>query len=144
MIDSAGSDIDVDELMARLRRRVSELRSRPQGGLPVNALWLRTNVFTNSMEAYANIADQKLQIRTQWPSHIGNRFPFNLRLLRRVILALLAFVFKDQRHVNAALVAGCREQISLNRHLTEQIQGLRDDIEALEALHGGVDGDTSE
>lgn len=144
MIESAGPEVDVDDLMARLRRRVSELRERPHGGLPVNALWLRTNLFTNSMEAYANIADQKLQIRTQWPSNVGDRFPFRIEFVRRVSLQLLGFLFKDQRHVNAALVAVCREQISLNRHLAEQIQLLRDELEALKAnATSGVTADTN-
>jgi O-antigen chain-terminating methyltransferase len=133
MIESANDGIDVDALMVRLRKRISEVRDRPQGHVPIDAFSLRSNVFVNSVEAYSNIADQKSQIRTQWPSNIGSTFPFSLPLVRIVSLKALAFLFKDQRHVNQALVMALREQVSLNRQLIEQIQILRDDVEALRA-----------
>ena len=131
MLESANAKIDVDALMARLRKRVGDIRDRPQGHVPINAFSLRSNVFVNSLEAFANTADQKSQIRTQWPSNIGATFPFSIAKLRTVSLKLLAFLFKDQRHVNSALIMALREQVSLNRQLIEQIQTLRDDVEAL-------------
>jgi len=131
VIESTNDGIDVDDLMARLRKRVSEMRDRPQGHVPINAFSLRANVFVNAVEAFSNIADQKSQIRTQWPSNIGTVFPFKSAAMRKVSLKLLAFLFKDQRHVNNALVMALREQVSLNRQLIEQIQVLRDDVEAL-------------
>jgi hypothetical protein len=139
MIESENSGIDVDALMARLRKRVSEIRDRPQGHVPINAFSLRSNVFVNALEAFSNIADQKSQIRTQWPSNIGTSFPFNVVSLRKFSLTLLAFLFKDQRHVNQALVMALREQVSLNRQLIEQIQVLRDDVEALRRCAGAPD-----
>jgi len=131
MIESSNANVDVDELMARLRSRVDELRDRPQSQLSISALSLRSSVFINSLEAHANIADQKTQIRTQWPSNIGSTFPFNVPTIRQASLKLLAFLFKDQRHVNQALVAACREQVNLNRQLIEQLQLLREEIESL-------------
>jgi O-antigen chain-terminating methyltransferase len=131
MIESANDAIDVDDLMARLRKRVSEMRERPQGHVPINAFSLRANVFVNAVEAFSNIADQKSQIRTQWPSNIGATFPFQFEALRKLSLKLLAFLFKDQRHVNVALVAALREQVSLNRRLIEQIEVLRADVDAI-------------
>jgi len=130
MIESANDGIDVDALMGRLRKRVSEVRDRPQNHVPIDAFSLRSNVFVNSVEAFSNIAAQQSQIRTQWPSNIGASFPFIVGALRRVSLKLLAFLFKDQRHVNQALVMALREQVSLNRQLIEQIQLLRDDLRA--------------
>jgi hypothetical protein len=132
MIESANDGIDVDALMERLRKRVSEVRDRPQGGLvSIDAFSLRSNVFVNSVEAFSNIADQKSQIRTQWPSNIGASFPFNVGALRGVSLKLLAFLFKDQRHVNQAVVMALREQVSLNRQLIEQVGLLRDELRSL-------------
>jgi O-antigen chain-terminating methyltransferase len=131
MLESANSDIDVDALMERLRKRVGEVRDRPHEHVPIDAFSLRSNVFVNALEAFSNIADQKSQIRTQWPSHIGSVFPFSLAKVRGVSLSLLAFLFKDQRHVNSALILALREQVSLNRKLIEQIQALRNDVEAL-------------
>lgn len=131
MIESANESVDVDVLMDRLRARVSELRERRPTSDPLGARALRGNVFINALEAYANIADRKAQIRSQWPSHIGDRFPFKVEKLRIVSLRLLAFLFKDQRHVNVAVISALREQISLNRHLVEQIALLRDELDAL-------------
>jgi O-antigen chain-terminating methyltransferase len=133
MIESTNANVDVDELMARLRSRVDELRDRPQSQLSISALSLRSSVFINSLEAHANIADQKTQVRTQWPSNIGSTFPFNVPKIRQASLKLLAFLFKDQRHVNQALVAACREQVNLNRQLIEQLQLLREELESLKA-----------
>jgi hypothetical protein len=48
-----------------------------------------------------------------------------------VFLDGLSFIFKDQRHVNQAIVAAFRESISLNRQLIEQVEALRQEIEAL-------------
>jgi O-antigen chain-terminating methyltransferase len=136
LIDSAAPGVDIDELVARVRQRVSALRERPHGPVPLDAFSLRSSVFIDSLEANTNIADQKLQIRTQWPSNIGTAFPFAFEGVRRRCLSGLAFLFKDQRHVNAALVAAFREQISLNRQLVEQLRALREDLEMLgEALH---------
>ena len=118
--------------MDRLRDRVSELREKgAAGGDPLGARALRGNLFINALEAYANIADRKAQIRTQWPGNIGDRFPFNIPKIRIVSLRLLAFLFKDQRHVNVAVIAALREQISLNRHLVEQLASLREQGDAL-------------
>jgi hypothetical protein len=134
LIDSAAPGIDVEELAARVRQRVSEMRDRPEGHAPLDALALRSGVFIDMLEAHTNIADQK-QIRTQWPSNIGSPFPFGLARVRRVCLSALAFLFKDQRHVNAALVAAFRDQISFNRQLIEQLRALRDEVDGKSGKH---------
>jgi hypothetical protein len=127
VIDSAAPGIDVGELAARVRQRVSALRERPERDVPLDALALRSSVFIDMLEAHTNIADQKQQIRTQWPSNIGTPFPFGIARVRRLCLSALAFLFKDQRHVNAALVAAFRDQVSFNRQLIEQLRALRDE-----------------
>ena len=129
MIDSAAPGIDVEELAARVRQRVSEMRDRPDGHVPLDAPALRSSVFIDMLEAHTNIADQKQQIRTQWPSNIGTPFPFGIARIRRACLSALAFLFKDQRHVNAALVAAFRDQISFNRQLIDQLRTLREELD---------------
>jgi O-antigen chain-terminating methyltransferase len=137
MLETANPEIDVDALMLRLRNRVSELRQQGhQELLPGDAVTLRNNVFINSLEAFANIADQKSQVRTQWPSHLGGPIFRTLRV-RKALLDGLAFIFKDQRHVNQALVAAFRESISLNRQLIEQIESLRREHDALKKVVSG-------
>jgi hypothetical protein len=131
MLESLNQDIDVDALMLRLRGRVLELEQQGHHELlPADAMALRNSVFIDSLEAFVNTADQKAQIRTQWPSLLGG-FIFGSSKIRRALLDTLAFIFKDQRHVNQALVAAFRESISLNRHLIEQLDLLRRDLEDL-------------
>jgi O-antigen chain-terminating methyltransferase len=117
--------------MQRLRDRVSELRDRSPGDVSINVLSLRNGVSINSLEAYVNIADQKAQIRTEWPSHAPRFFLFRIAKLRSLALRALALVFKDQRHVNQATISALRESVSLNRHLIEQIEILRAEIESI-------------
>ncbi len=143
MLDSANAAVDVDALMTRLRERVAVIRDNGPTADLSGVRALRGNVFINALEAYTNIADRKAQIRTQWPSHIGDRFPFKVAKLRDASLRLLGFLFKDQRHVNVAVVSALREQIGLNRHLVEQLTLLRDEIGALKRAKDPtiVDGD---
>jgi hypothetical protein len=129
VIDKAAPGIDIGDLVTRVRQRVSEIRSRPDGHVPLDAPALRSSVFIDLLEAHTNIADQKQQIRTQWPSNIGTPFPFGFAKVRHVCLRALAFLFKDQRHVNAALVAAFRDQISFNRQLIDQLRSLREELE---------------
>jgi O-antigen chain-terminating methyltransferase len=130
MLETRNPEIDVDALMLRLRSRVSELERGHDESLPGKTLALRNSVFINSLEAFINIADQKAQLRTQWPSHLGGPI-FGSSKLRWLVLRALAFLFKDQRHVNEAFIAAFRESISLNRQLIEQVEILRRDHETL-------------
>jgi hypothetical protein len=66
---------------------------------------------------------------------------FGSQKLRRLVLRALAFLFKDQRHVNEALVAAFRESISLNRQLIEQIEILRRDHETVKKMVTGSAAD---
>jgi hypothetical protein len=136
MLESLNREIDVDALMLRLRGRVSELEQQGHHELlPGDAVALRNSVFINSLEAFVNTADQKAQVRAQWPSLLSGFF-FGSPRIRRALLDSLAFLFKDQRHVNQALVAAFRESISLNRHLIEQLDLLRKDHEDLKKTLG--------
>lgn len=55
------------------------------------------------------VAEDRSAVRTRWPAKLA-RFPFSLmRWLERFSLRVLAYFFKDQRQVNAALVGATRE-----------------------------------
>lgn len=121
--------------MLRLRNRLSQLEKGHEELLPRKAVALRNSVFINSLEAFVNTADQKSQVRTQWPSQLAGPL-FCSGRMRKAFLQVLAFIFKDQRHVNEAIIAAFRESISLNRQLIEQLEALRRDHEALKTtLH---------
>lgn len=137
MLETRNPEIDVDALMMRLRNRIAEFQLESREIVPSQTIALRNNVFVNSLEAFVNIADQKAQVRTEWPSHIVAPLAANTKL-RKVFLDLLAFLFKDQRHVNQSLIAAFRESISLNRHLIEQVEALRKDHESLKKAIGAT------
>lgn len=137
VIESGNPLLDVDELMARVRDEVARRGSTaPAGIADQRVLSLRGNVNLSAMESWIAIADQKARVRSKWPSHL-RIFPFNAsERLRGAALRLLAFLFKDQRHVNEALIGAFRESVTLNRHLIEQLAVLRDRVTELERRSG--------
>ncbi|GAC1658370.1 MAG: hypothetical protein NVS9B12_10850 [Vulcanimicrobiaceae bacterium] len=133
MLEHNNPAINVDRLMAKVRAEVSK-RHFPDGtsedvgqGLPADAL-----ATVASIESSINAAAEKSQIRTGWSGRL-NRFPFNLSVgLQRFFLSVLAFVFKDQRHVNFAVVHALRESLTMNVRLAEQVDQLRARLNGLE------------
>jgi hypothetical protein len=121
MLETGNPDIDVGDLMQRMRREADRVRNaRPTVG-GERILTLRGSVNVAAIESWVAIADQKARIRTKWPSHL-RAFPIggNGRL-QQLVLKVLAFLFKDQRQVNEAFIAAFRESITLNRQLIEQV-----------------------
>jgi hypothetical protein len=137
VIESGNPLLNVDELMQRVRDEVARHRySSLAGAADQRVLGLRGNVNLSAIESWIAIADQKARARTKWPSHL-RVFPFSAsERLRGLALSLLAFLFKDQRHVNEALIGAFRESVTLNRHLVEQLQLLRERVAELEQRLG--------
>lgn len=132
MLESGNPDVDVDDLMQRMRSEIERVRNaRPTVG-GERILTLRGSVNLGAIESWVAIADQKSRVRTKWPNHL-HVFPLggNGRM-QKLALKVLAFLFKDQRQVNEAFIAAFRESIALNRQLIEQVHLLRDRVEALE------------
>jgi hypothetical protein len=132
MLESENPYIDIADLLERVQAEVARVyHSRASDIAEERVLTLRGSVNLGAIESWVTIADQRSRIRTKWPSHL--RFALSSsRRLQGVALKVLAFLFKDQRHVNEALIAAFRESITLNRHLIEQLELLRERIEALE------------
>lgn len=134
VIVTTNPGIDPDELMLRvdeelLRRRRSVTRP-PTANLRL--LMTASAATLASIESLLNIAEHASQVRTKWPSHL-RLFPLDRSArLQRGVLALLAFLFKDQRNVNDSLIRALRETATVNRRLIEQVELLRSHVDSLE------------
>ncbi len=133
MLESRNPDIDVEALAQRVRDEVARVRrSRVTEVAGERILTLRGSVNVDSIESWVAIADQKARVRTKWPNHLRIPTFSGSRRIQRLVLDVLAFLFKDQRQVNEAFIAAFRESIALNRQLIEQLRLLRDRVEELE------------
>ena len=127
MIESNNQEINVDELMEKIREEVANRNHNFQSQLASNlnsspeAMDLRIS----NIEALLRNAESRSIIRTKWPDKL-NRFPFNLTLgIQKIALKILNFVFKDQREVNFNLINALKQSMLLNHQLLTEIKGLR-------------------
>ena len=134
MIYTKNPGIDPDELMLRVDEEVARghraITRSPTANLRL--LMTASAASLSSIEMFLNIAEQAAQVRTKWPSHL-RLFPVDKSAkLQRGILAVLAFVFKDQRNVNDALIRALRETATVNLRVIEQVEILRSQVSAIE------------
>lgn len=131
MLERNNPAINVDDLMEKVHAEVAK-RHLPDAWddgarLPADAL-----ATVASIEAALAVAEEKAQVRVRWSGRL-NRFPFNASpALQRISLRMLAFIFKDQRHVNGALIQALRESLTMNARLAEQVDQLRKRLNALD------------
>ncbi|MEA5502226.1 class I SAM-dependent methyltransferase [Halotia wernerae UHCC 0503] len=142
MIESNNPEINVDELMQKIREEVANRQGNSR------LVGIKTNVDTANLmshlayiESLLKNAESRSYIRTKWPDKL-NRFPFNLNSsLQKFILKLINFFFKDQREVNFNLILSFKESIALNRQLIEQIKTLKVQMdESLSAVDSNIQG----
>jgi O-antigen chain-terminating methyltransferase len=85
-----------------------------------------------SIEALLNTAQAKAEVRTKWSGQL-RIFPFDRSpKLQRAALAALAFLFKDQRHVNFSLIAAVRQSLAVNRGLVRRLIVLENEVQRLQ------------
>jgi len=134
MIEANNPEIDVDDLMEKVREEVAKRQSKPftkenvnrQPTIGINPL------LTHQIQAFLNNAESKSQVRTEFPEKL-NRFPFTLsRRLQKFILRLYAFLFKEQRAINLSLIQALRESFALNQQLSEQIAALQSQLKLMD------------
>lgn len=132
MFDSNNPEINIDELMQKIREEVAK---RPGYSQP---LATKNNAdigdITGLMSKIGYIesllinAESRAYARTKWPDKL-NRFPFNLSSkLQKFILKLINFFFKDQREVNFNLILALKASVTVNGQLIEQINTLKTQI----------------
>ncbi len=131
MIERNNPSIDVDDLMARIQQEVAKR------GVGFEPLVLNGEVYDergfDSIGALINTAQAKAEVRTQWSARF-NIFPFNrFAWWQRLFLRALAYLFKDQRHVNFAVIQALREMVLIERELTNRIAELESENRRLES-----------
>jgi hypothetical protein len=130
MIEPNNPDLDVEALMGRV---YAEVVRRQFGGAPHanGEVAPGAPIDTQALDGHTASAARLAEVRTKWTGKL-TFFPFNLPAVRRVLLRVLAFVFRDQRNVNFELIYALRECSVLNARLRERIGALEERIARLE------------
>lgn len=125
MIEANNLEINVDELMQKIREEVANRYGYSDSTTNISNVEKAkfvTNI--NSIEALLRNAESRAYMRSKWPDKL-NRFPFNLnKKLQEFVLRIINFLFQDQREVNFNLIQSLKESVTLNRQLTEQLVNL--------------------
>jgi O-antigen chain-terminating methyltransferase len=131
MLEHNNPSIDVDDLMARIQQEVAK---RGVGYEPVTFNGDLTQPLPlASIEALLNTAQAKAEVRTRWSGQL-RFFPFDRsKRLQQLALRGLAYLFKDQRHVNFALIAALRESLAVNRGLLRRLISLETEVQRLQS-----------
>ncbi|MDH6078448.1 methyltransferase domain-containing protein [Chrysosporum ovalisporum FSS-45] len=126
MIGENNPEINVDELMAKIRDEVAKRKGRPQGVIKSShADTSNLTLHLSYIESFLKNAEDRAYTRTKWPDKL-NRFPFNLsKKLQKATLKLLNFLFKDQREINFNLLQALRESVVINQQLVAEISSLK-------------------
>jgi 2-polyprenyl-3-methyl-5-hydroxy-6-metoxy-1,4-benzoquinol methylase len=129
MIGENNPEINVDELMAKIRDEVAKRKGRPQGVIKSShADTSNLTLHLSYIESFLKNAEDRAYTRTKWPDKL-NRFPFNLsKKLQKATLKLLNFLFKDQREINFNLLQALRESVVINGQLIAEISSLKTQI----------------
>lgn len=132
MIEKNSPVLSVDELMVKVRERIdaSPTASLLRGPLNGHAL-LDVPTLAAGIENDLAAADAFSQVRTSLGSRVRFRGPFVA--LQSFLLRGLAFAFRDQRNVNAALSRAIRKSLQLSVHTLEKCEYLSARVAELEA-----------
>ncbi|MBS9387990.1 MAG: methyltransferase domain-containing protein [Dolichospermum sp. WA123] len=136
MIESQNPEINVDELMEKIRLEVNNRKS----SFPINqSISNETNVLQDNdlidrfyrIEALLNNSELYYQVPTELPEKI-NKFPFSIGIIKKVILKIYGFIFKKQRVVNNNLIQAVRESLQLNQSLMSKLDSIEKRIDSTE------------
>jgi len=132
MLEPNNPDIDIDELMTRVR---SEVLRRQFGGTSngstSSAYRGTTPLDTLAIESHLGSAARLAEVRTKWSGQL-KVFPFNLLPMQRILLRALAFLFRDQRNVNFEIVHALRENVALNQRMHLRLGELEERLRRFE------------
>ena len=76
-----------------------------------------------AVRVFLATADSKNARRMQWPNRL-RIFPFTVPIVQRVALRALGYLFRDQRHVNDALIQATRALLAANEALQARVAAL--------------------
>lgn len=131
MIENNNPEINVDELMEKIRQEILS-RQGYSSGASISNNNIDTSDFTSNIssrmgyiESLLKNAESRAYIRTKWPEKL-DRVPFNLiPKLQTLILKGINFLFKDQREVNFNLILSLQESLRINHELIAEIKTLK-------------------
>ena len=133
MIKKNNSEINIDDLMEKIRQEILNRQGPSQPALTNSAdtadLMSNISLSMGYIESLLKNAESRAYIRTKWPDKL-NRFPFNLiSKLQKFILKAINFLFKDQREVNFNLILSLKESLKINHQLIAEIKTLKTQID---------------
>jgi len=129
VIDDGNPDIEVDELMAKIHEQIAA-HNVPSLLAGYGGVGADITTLVARIEESLVAAESSSQVRTSLGR--SRRFLRRTPMLEDLALRVLAFLFRDQRNVNAALVEALRTSLQLNVRLCENIDRIKLRIEALE------------
>ena len=132
MLETSNFEIDVDELMQKVKEEVANRQSYSLAEAVKFSSVSATSTVSNSyIEARLKDAEIFSQVPTKFPDKF-NRFPFNLsKGLQKKFLKLYGFLFKKQQVVNFSLIHALREALALNKQLFEQVTLLQGQLQEM-------------
>ena len=120
--------------MAKIHERVSGRRpsalASPDGAH--HRLSFDTVTAVASIEELLDAAESASQVRTSLGARLHRSSILSSPGIQSLILKSFAFLFRDQRNVNAAVVDALRKSLSLNVRLCEEIDQLKARVATLE------------
>ena len=134
MIEKNNSEINVDELMEKIRQEILNRQGHSRSMETKNNadtanFMSKISLSIGHIESLLKNAESRAYIRTKWPDKL-NRFPFNLiSKLQKFILKAINFLFKDQREVNFNLILSLKESLTINHQLIAEIKTLKTEID---------------
>ncbi|MBV6623528.1 MAG: methyltransferase domain-containing protein [Rivularia sp. (in: Bacteria)] len=130
MIESNNPEIDVDELMQKIREEVARRKNQiPQSFADSKSDTEKINFNFNYIEALIQNAETRASVRTKFPEKF-NRFSFPLSdKIKQYCLKIINFIFKDQREVNLNLINALKQSTLLNRQLVAEIEVLQSKLD---------------
>lgn len=117
MTASGGGGDDVDALMRRVK---------------TDAAARRAALDTTPLDLSVATAAQRNVLRDRLPA-VLRVFPFTVPPVERVVLEIVARLTRDQREINAALIAALRERSELDTRIATRIAELETRVRDLEA-----------
>lgn len=132
VLDGQDSFISVDELMGKIHDQIAGsstaalISNSRNGQIPADATTLIAGI-----ENDINAAESFSQVRTSLGS--SARFLKLAQPFQSLVLRALAFVLRDQRNANSALLAALRKSLQLNVRLIEEQDLLKTRMQALES-----------
>ena len=142
MLETSNFEIDVDELMQKVKEEVANRQSYSLAEAVKFSSVSATSTVSNSyIEARLKDAEIFSQVPTKFPDKF-NRFPFNLsKGIQNFFLKLYGFLFKKQQVVNFSLIHALREAWALNQQLFEQVTVLQGQLQEISDRLAATDED---